>query len=133
MGLKERIWTGALGGATGTLVLSGLREVWRRMGLVFKTTPIQVVDRVEELGLVGDLSTGMHRALSVVAHCAYGVGAGAVLGLLRRQTGEATEEAAVGSALGMLVWGAGWSSSAARARPCSVRSSLGHHLLVANP
>lgn len=110
MGLKERIWTGALGGAAGTLVLSGLREVWNQMGLVFETAPMQVVDRVEELGLVGDLSTGMHRALSVVAHCAYGVGAGAVLGLLRRQTGEAPEEAAVGSALGVLVWGAGWSS-----------------------
>lgn len=110
MELRERVLAGALGGAAGTLVLSGLREVWSRMGLVFKTAPMQVVDRIEELGLVGDLSKGMHRALSVVAHCAYGVGAGAVLGLLRRQPGEATEEAAVGSALGMLVWGAGWSS-----------------------
>ncbi len=110
MELRERVLAGALGGAAGTLVLSGLREAWSRMGLVFETAPMQVVDRVEELGLVGDLSAGMHRTLSVVAHGAYGVGAGAVLGLLRRQTGEATQEAAVGSALGVLVWGAGWSS-----------------------
>ncbi len=67
MELRERVLAGALGGAVGTLVLSGLREAWSRMGLVFDTAPMQVVDRVEELGLVGDLSTGMHRALSVVA------------------------------------------------------------------
>ena len=40
----------------------------------------------------------------------HGVGAGTVLGFLRREPGEPAEEAAVGSALGVLVWGAGWSS-----------------------
>ena len=101
---------GALGGAGGTLVLSGLREALNRFGLVFETAPMQVVDRIEELGIVGELSLGAHRALTVAAHCAYGVGTGAVLGLLRRRTGEPTEETAVGSALGVLVWGAGWTS-----------------------
>ena len=110
MDLKERAFTGALGGAGGTLVLSGLREVFKRAGLVFDTAPVQVVDRIEELGLVGDLSPGAHRALTAVAHCAYGIGAGMVFGLLRRQSGEPVEEAAVGSALGVLVWGAGWAS-----------------------
>jgi SSS family solute:Na+ symporter len=37
MGVKERALAGALGGAVGTLVLSGLREALSRMGLVFET------------------------------------------------------------------------------------------------
>jgi hypothetical protein len=110
MDVKERLLAGALGGAGGTLVLSGLREAWSRMGLVFETAPMQVVDRAEELGLVGDLSPGSRRALTAFAHLAYGVGVGAALGLLRREIGGAPQEAAVGSALGILAWGAGWSS-----------------------
>jgi hypothetical protein len=110
MDAKERALAGAVGGAGGTLVLSGLREALSRMGLVFETAPMQVVDRAEDLGLVGDLSPGSRRALTAVAHLVYGVGIGTALGLLRREIGGATEEAAVGSALGLLAWGAGWSS-----------------------
>ena len=110
MNAKVRILAGALGGAGGTIILSGFREALSRVGLVFDTAPVQVVDRIEELGLVGDLSPRAHRALTATAHCAYGVGAGTVLGFLRRETGELAEEAAVGSALGVLVWGAGWTS-----------------------
>ncbi len=110
MGAKERASTGAIGGLGATLVLSGLREAWARVGLVFETAPMQAVDRAEELGLVGDLSPAGRRLLTVVAHFAYGAGTGAAFGLLRRQTGTPTEEAAVGSALGVLAWGAGWSS-----------------------
>jgi hypothetical protein len=107
---KGRVVTGALGGLGATLVLSGLREAWARVGLVFETAPMQVVDRVEELGLVGDLSPASRRLLTVVAHFAYGVGTGAVFGFLRRERGSPGEEASVGSALGVLAWGAGWSS-----------------------
>ncbi|MDP8951863.1 MAG: hypothetical protein M3N18_06450 [Actinomycetota bacterium] len=110
MDLKQRMGAGALSGAGATLVLSGLREAWTRIGLVFETAPMQVVDRIEELGLVGDLSPGSRRALTVAAHLAYGVGAGTALGLLRRETGRPAEEAAVGSVLGLLIWGVGWSS-----------------------
>ena len=110
MNVKDRVLAGALGGAGGTLVLSGLREAWSRMGLVFETAPMQVVDRAEELGLVEGWSPRALRFLTVAAHIAYGVGAGVALGLLRRERGGAAQEAAVGSALGVLVWGAGWSS-----------------------
>ncbi len=102
--------TGSIGGLGATLVLSGLREALTKMGLVFETAPMQVVDRVEELGLVGDLSPLSRRLLTVAAHFAYGVGTGAAFGLLRRERGGPVEEAAVGSALGILAWGAGWSS-----------------------
>src|SRR5919205_519052 len=110
MDAKARALAGALGGAGATLVLSGLREAWSRMGLVFETAPMQVVDRVEELGLVEIRSPGARRLLTASAHIAYGVGTGTAFGLLRRQRGGAAEEAAVGSALGVLAWGAGWSS-----------------------
>jgi len=110
MDVKERAIAGALGGAVGTLVLSGLREVFSRMGLVFETAPMQVVDRAEELGLVEGWSPRALRLLTVAAHVAYGVSAGTALGLLRRERGGAGQEAAVGSAMGVLVWGAGWST-----------------------
>jgi hypothetical protein len=108
--LKERAMAGVLGGVAATLVLSGLREAFTRVGLVFETAPMQVVDRVEELGLVGDLSPGGRRLLTVVAHFAYGMGTGTAFGFLRRERGRPVEEAAVGAALGLLVWGVGWAS-----------------------
>jgi hypothetical protein len=110
MDARKRAVTGALGGLGATLVLSGLREAWAKTGLVFETAPMQVVDRMEEVGLVGDLSPRDRRLLGVIAHFAYGAGTGAAFGLLRKETGTQAEEAAVGSALGVLAWGAGWSS-----------------------
>jgi hypothetical protein len=107
---KERASRGALAGLGATLVLTGLREVWAKIGLVFETAPMQVVDRMEEVDLVGDLSPRGRRLLVVIAHFAYGAGTGAACGLLRKETGTPGEEAAVGSALGVLAWGAGWSS-----------------------
>ena len=110
MDAKERALAGALGGLGATLVLSGLREAWARVGLVFETAPMQVVDRVEELGLVGDLSPRGRRLLTVVAHFAYGAGTGTAFGLLRRERGGPEEEASVGAALGVLAWGGGWAT-----------------------
>ena len=110
MDAKARAVTGALGGLGATLVLSGLRQAWAKIGLVFETAPMQVVDRMEEVGLVEDLSPASRRLLTAFAHFAYGAGTGAAFGLLRRETGTPTDEAAVGSALGVLAWGAGWSS-----------------------
>ena len=110
MDARERALRGALGGLGATLVLSGLREAWARIGLVFETAPMQVVDRIEELGLVGDLSPWGRRLLTAFAHFAYGAGTGMSFGLLRRERGGPGEEASVGSALGVLAWGAGWAS-----------------------
>jgi hypothetical protein len=107
---RERALAGALGGLGATLVLSGLREAWSKIGLVFETAPMQVVDRVEELGLGGALSPWGRRLLTVAAHFAYGAGTGMSFGLLRREKGGPGEEASVGSALGVLAWGVGWAS-----------------------
>jgi hypothetical protein len=101
---------GALAGLAATVVLTGLRQAWSKVGLVFETAPMQVVDRMEEVGLAGDLSPRGRLLLVVIAHFAYGAGMGGTFGLLRRERGKPTEEAAVGSALGVLAWGAGWSS-----------------------
>ena len=105
MDAKQRALRGALAGLAATVVLTGLRQAWAKVGLVFETAPMQVVDRMEEVGLVGDLSPQGRRLLSVVAHFAYGAGTGAACGLLRKETGTPGEEAAVGSALGVLAWG----------------------------
>jgi hypothetical protein len=108
---RDRALTGAVGGLGATIALSGLRQVWSKMGLVFETAPMQVVDRVEELGLLGEeLSPGVRRLLTVTAHLGYGIGTGISFGLLRRERGGPGEEASVGSALGVLAWGVGWAS-----------------------
>ncbi|QIN84773.1 hypothetical protein GBA63_20580 [Rubrobacter tropicus] len=110
MDARGRILAGALGGAGGTLVLSALRGVLKKTGVVFDTAPTQVVDRVEEVFAADGLSPNTRRALAATAHVSYGVGAGVAFGLLRREGGGAGEEAAVGSSLGVLAWGVGWSS-----------------------
>jgi hypothetical protein len=55
MAARDRALTGVLSGLGATLVLTGLRQAWSKVGLVFETAPMQVVDRVEELGLLGEL------------------------------------------------------------------------------
>ena len=79
-------------------------------GLVGTTAPEQVIERLEELRVLDDFSPEVRRVLAALAHLAYGVGTGTALGLLRRERGGIVEEASVGSALGILAWGAGWSS-----------------------
>ncbi len=108
MGFIRRTASGALGGAGGTLVLTGFRQVLTAAGLVGVTAPEQVIARLEELGLLDDPSPEARRVLTGVAHLAYGVGIGSALGLLRRERGGVAEEAAVGMALGLLAWGANW-------------------------
>lgn len=110
MDAKGRALAGALGGVGGTIVLSGLRGLLKKTGLVFDTAPTQVVDRVEELVAPEGFPPNTRRALAATAHVAYGVGAGTAFGLLRRESGGAGEEAAVGSSLGILAWGVGWAS-----------------------
>lgn len=110
MSLLRRALYGAFGGFGGTLALTGFREVLARIGTVGTTAPEQVIERLKEIGLLDDSSPATQRVLTGAAHLAYGVGVGTALGLLRRERGGAAEEAAVGSALGVLAWGAGWAS-----------------------
>jgi hypothetical protein len=110
MTLARRAFYGALGGLGGTLALTGFRKVMAGFGLVGQTAPEQVIERLEELRVLNDLSPEARRVLAAVAHLAYGVGTGTALGLLRRERGVIVEEASVGMALGVLAWGAGWSS-----------------------
>lgn len=110
MDLKKRVLAGGLGGIAATLVLSGMREALSRTGLVFDTAPMQVVERMDEVGLLEGSSPGARRLLTVAAHFAYGIGTGTAFGSLRRERGGPREEAAVGAALGLLAWGVGWAS-----------------------
>lgn len=107
---RSRMLMGAVGGAGGTLALSGLREAWKRVGLVFDTAPTQVVDRVEEVFTDDGFSPVTRRLLAATAHVAYGVATGAAFGLMRSRSGGVGEEAAVGASLGVLAWGVGWAS-----------------------
>lgn len=106
----DRVARGAVCGVAGTVALTALRQALKHAGLVHTTAPEQVVARLDELRMVHDWSPVARRALAVAAHLAYGVGTGAAFGWLRREQGGKAEEAAVGSALGILAWGAGWST-----------------------
>ena len=108
MDFMRRTASGALSGAGSTLVLTGFRQILTAAGLVGVTAPEQVIAKLEEVGLLDDPSPETRRILTAVAHLAYGVGIGAALGLLRREQGEVAEETAVGTALGLLAWGANW-------------------------
>lgn len=108
--LARRGTYGALSGLLATVALSGLRGALTRAGLVQKTAPEQVVDRLDELGLLEGWSPADRNTLAVAAHLVYGVGMGAAFGMLRRRRGGTVEEATVGSALGLLAWGAGWAT-----------------------
>jgi hypothetical protein len=110
VGFARQAFDGALGGFGGTLVLTAFREALVRVGAVGTSAPQQVVSRLEELGLVDDWSPGARRVLVAAAHISYGVGIGAVMGLLRREGGSKVGEVAAGTALGLLAWGAGWAA-----------------------
>jgi hypothetical protein len=110
MGLVRRAASGALSGFGGTLVLTGFREALAAIGLVGVTAPQQVIAKLEEAGLLDGWPSEARQVLTATAHLAYGAGIGMALGTLRRKRGGVAEEAAVGSALGVLAWGANWSS-----------------------
>jgi hypothetical protein len=107
MSAAEKALAGAAGGAGGTVALSALRSALREAGVVYKTAPMQVVERLEQADLVADRPVAK-RALALAAHIAYGTVAGAALGTLRREPDDAGTELAVGAALGVLLWGVGW-------------------------
>lgn len=108
MDTNQRAFAGAVGGIAGTLALSGFRKVLTKFGPVFETVPMQIMDRMEELGLLEGCSEATRQALSLVAHLGYGIGTGTVLGLLRHERDGPATELAVGTSLGILTWGLGW-------------------------
>lgn len=107
MGAIEKVLAGASGGAGATVVLSALRYILGKMGIVYETAPMQVVDRLEQADFVPDQPAAKH-AVALVAHLAYGTAAGAAFGALRRRREGLETELAVGTALGVLLWGIGW-------------------------
>jgi hypothetical protein len=56
MTLARRALCGALRGLGGTLALTGFRKVIAGLGLVGTTVPEQVIERLEELRVLNDLS-----------------------------------------------------------------------------
>jgi hypothetical protein len=107
MSVAEKTLAGAAGGAGGTVVLSVLRYVLGKMGVVYQTAPMQVVERMQQADLVPDRPVAK-RAIAVAAHLTYGTAAGAAFGALRRKREGLGTELAVGATLGVLLWGIGW-------------------------
>jgi hypothetical protein len=106
--LLERVTKGAAGGAAATLALSAFRSSLKSAGLVQKTAPMQVVERLTDTGFASEWSPAAKGLLTAGAHVGYGVGAGAAFGGLRNEKSDYATEAAVGATLGVLIWGVGW-------------------------
>ncbi len=107
MNVTEKALAGAGSGVGATVVLSVLRKALREVGVIYKTAPMQVVDRMEQADLVKDRPV-TKRALALAAHLSYGTGAGTAFGALRREREGPATELAVGATLGVLLWGVGW-------------------------
>ena len=110
MDVKKRLLAGALSGVGGTLALTGFRKGLNQLGLIHRTAPQQVVDRLGRLGLLEGWGRGARRALMIAAHYGYGTATGSAFGLLRHEGGGLATEAAVGATLGVLSWGIGWTT-----------------------
>lgn len=107
--MKSRLLAGAASGVAGTLALTTFRNSLTRLGLVHETAPMQVVDRLTESGFASGWPPAAKSALVAGAHFGYGVSAGTVFGVLRREAmDDLATEAAVGASLGVLIWGLGW-------------------------
>ena len=63
----RRAFYGALGGLGGTLALTGFRKVMAGFGLVGQTAPEQVIERLEELRVLNDLSPEARDLLGHIA------------------------------------------------------------------
>ncbi len=107
--MRRRAAIGAVSGAAGTLALSGFRSAMRPLGLVFETAPHHVLARLAEVGLLPRLDPRTRQLVKVAVHVGYGTAAGTAAGVLRRRRSGLLTETAVGAALGVLVWGGGWS------------------------
>lgn len=106
----RRAVLGTVSGVAGTVALTGFRKAMERFGMLFETAPERVVDRLQTLGALPRHGGQTRRVMVQFAHFAYGTGAGTVFGLLRTHRSGLLSEVAVGSALGVLVWGTGWST-----------------------
>lgn len=104
----ERAARGAAGGVAATVALSAFRSSLTKAGVVHKTAPMQVVERLTETGFASEWSPAAKGLLTTGAHFGYGVGAGAAFGALRNERRGYATEASVGAALGVLIWGMGW-------------------------
>jgi hypothetical protein len=62
-----RAFYGALGGLGGTLALTGFRKVMAGFGSVGTTAPEQVIERLEELQVLNDLSPPARLVLAALA------------------------------------------------------------------
>jgi hypothetical protein len=76
-------------------------------GVVHKTAPMQVVERMKQANPLEDRPLAK-RGLALATHFAYGTAAGAAFGALRREREGPATELAVGATLGVLLWGIGW-------------------------
>lgn len=78
---------GAAAGITATTAMTGFMAAGQKVGALGRMPPSKIVDAaLEGAGVAHSVSRTEHRALSGLAHYAFGIGAGALFGLLYSQT-----------------------------------------------
>src|SRR5579859_4767819 len=90
-------------GLIGTLTMSAVMGLSRRLGLLFNPPPRTVTWRVTRiLGTRGDLDQTSFTITWIAGHVAYGIGCGVLAGAARRALGQSS--ACLGALFVLVVW-----------------------------
>jgi hypothetical protein len=101
---SRAIVRGSAAGAIATAAMSAILIGSKKLGFLGEMPPRKIVRSTRRrLGLRG-VSTHRENVVSTVAHWAFGVGAGALLGAFHRKRVALSKAAALGAAYGVAIW-----------------------------
>jgi hypothetical protein len=100
----KAILDGAMGGGIGTVAMSALMLGAQKAGLMGKQPPEAIAEAALDAGGAHQRDEGEENALASVLHFAFGIGVGALFGLLRRRLPPDAPAAMDGIVFASLVW-----------------------------
>lgn len=107
----KAILDGALGGAVGTAAMSAVMLVAGKSGLMGEHPPDKIAGAALDAAGIREPDEGAQDAVAVTLHFGFGVGMGALFGLLHRRLPRWVPAGLHGVLFGALVWAAsyqGW-------------------------
>lgn len=100
----KAILNGAVGGAIATAAMSALMLTAQRLGLMGKQPPEAITEVALDAGGAHHRDEGTENALASVLHFAFGMGVGALFGLLRRHLPKKVPAAVDGVVFASFIW-----------------------------
>jgi hypothetical protein len=100
----KAILNGAIGGGMATAAMSALMLTAQHLGLMGKQPPEAITEAALDAGGARHRDEGTENALASALHFAFGMGVGALFGLLRRHLSKDVPAAIDGIVLASFVW-----------------------------